>query len=86
MPEEIITKGLFASIGFIATSALTAIGIHVKGDREFRKDIHKKVDKHIADINKNFPDNENFKMMCNNMNSRFDKLDKDIREIRGAIK
>ena len=58
MPGELapyFEKGFFGLMSLMLTSTLAAFGWRIKSDKEFRKSIHMKVDKHI----KNMIDHQN---------------------------
>ncbi len=97
MPEELITtyveKGFFAALGFILTASLTIVGFQFKTARDFRTTIHSKIDsnnntihKRVTDeqrhVSENHPSNADFAMMMDTMNKGFDRVSKDIRELR----
>ncbi len=75
-------KGFFAAIGFIATGFLALFGFHAKSNKEFRANIHKKVDDLSVRVSDIHITKGEFQIAFDSLNKDIESIKTDVREIR----
>ena len=77
MPDKVdilLERGFFGMLAFMGTTLLTFVGVHIKGDKDFRLAIHKKIDKnhititdkldtHKEQVSENYVSKDKFDML-----------------------
>lgn len=78
MPEQTLLgyfeKGFFGAVGLICTTALAAIGFHVKSDKDFRETVHKKITGSERYIINHCASKEDLEALAKAIDTRFDDL------------